>query len=593
MRLRACAIALILMSMVLSFIPLPVNALPFTITPAKGAVGVEVTIASICSYGSGEFFVYWGESQELVKQGTAEGCKSVYFTVPDSPRGKQDVTLKMGGKTFTAQFTVEPAFSLNTYEGNVGASITVTGKGFNTNETGISVTFDDDSVISGLNADRKGNWQGTFKVPAGKAGEHTLDAFGVTPADEVDDLVFKIKAKIDINPTSGGVGTTVAVEGNGFASGETDISILYDDMVQKTAIAANSVGFWRSSFNVPPSTKGIHTISAFGDETEPGLVTSVAFTISPAVKLELSSGFIGSPVKIDDSLWVSGIGFEENESGIQVTYDGVMITSSIIADAKGSWAVQVNIPLSTSGKHTIGAAGSTTRAEDVSSATLVISPSVTVIPASGSAGQDITVKGSGFGANQSVTVSLEGNQVTPGVVTDSRGSFVADFKVPEAKGGEHAVIGTDESGSVASAIFTMESDAPPSPVLIAPEAGAKLDSSWGSTVVVFHWEAVEDTSGVTYTLEISRSSDFSGIVVRKDGLATNEYTLTKDEALSNGEYYWHVKSVDGALNESTWSTGQIFTIRGFEINLTFILVIVGLIIVALVIWRIVVVRRKG
>jgi hypothetical protein len=593
MRFRACAIAVIVISMLLCFIPAPANALPFAINPGKGPVGMEVKISSICSYGTGDYYIYWGESQELIKQGTAEGCPSVTFTVPDSPRGKHSITLKVGGKTFDASFTVEPSFVLSTYADNVGGSIVVTGTGFNTNETGIQVTFDDGPVLSGINADRNGNWQGTFKVPAGRAGEHSVDAFGITPAEEVDDLTFNIKAKIDINPTSGGVGTTVTVEGNGFNSGETDISILYDDLAQKTAIAANTLGFWRSSFNVPPSTRGIHTISAFGDETQPGLVNSVAFTISPAIKLELSDGFLGSPVNIDDSLWVSGIGFEENESGVQVTYDGAMIASGIVADAKGSWSIQLSVPLSTRGNHIISASGSATRAEDINGANLFISPSITVIPESGDAGQNITVKGLGFGADQVITVNFDGNNVAPGVISDGRGGFTADFKVPSAKGGEHTIISMDDSGAVASAGFTMESDAPEAPALIAPEAGAKIDSSWGKAVVAFHWEAVEDASGTTYILEVSHRPDFSGIVIRKEGLEDNEYTLTEDEALEGDEYYWRVRTVDGALNESPWSTGQVFTIKGFDAVLIVIFVVVGLIILGIVIWRVVAVSRKG
>jgi hypothetical protein len=593
MRFRACAIAIVVISMLLCFIPAPANALPFSINPSKGTVGMEVTISSICSYGTGDYYIYWGESQELIKQGTAEGCPAVTFTVPDAPRGKHNITLKVGGKTFDATFTVEPSFVLSAYAENVGASIIVTGTGFNTNETGIQVTFDDDPVLSGINADRNGNWQGTFKVPAGRAGEHSVDAFGITPAEEVDDLTFNIKAKIDINPTSGGVGTTVTVEGNGFVSGETDISILYDDLVQKTAIAANTVGFWRSSFNVPPSTRGIHTISAFGDETEPGLVTSMAFTISPAIKLELSDGFLGSPVNIDDSLWVSGIGFEENESGVQVTYDGAMIASGIVADAKGSWSIQLSVPLSTRGEHVISGAGSATRAEDISSASLFVSPSITVIPESGDAGQSITVKGLGFGADQVITINFDGINVAPGVITDGRGGFTADFKVPSAKGGEHTIISMDDSGAVASAGFTLESDAPEAPELIAPEAGAKIDSSWGKAVVSFYWEAVEDASGTSYMLEVSHRPDFSGIVIRKEGLEDNEYTLTEDEALESDEYYWRVRTVDGALNESPWSTGQVFTIKGFDALLIIIFVIVGVIILGIVIWRVVAVSRKG
>lgn len=592
MRIKACAIAIVLILLVVSFIPLPVHGLSFSINPMSGPVGTNVAISSICNYGTGDYYIYWGETQELISQGSAEGCPAVYFTIPDAPRGKHKVTLKIGGKVYENNFTVTPSFEMDTYAGYVGAPVIVFGKGFNTNESGIRVTFNKEVVLSDVIADRKGNWQGSFKVPAGRAGSHTVDAFGVTPADDVPDLAFTINAKIDINPSSGGVGTTVTVEGNGFAAGETSISILYDNVVQKTAIAANSVGFWRSSFNVPPSTRGVHTVDAFGSITPPGTVTSAPFTISPAVKLEMSSGYVGSPVHIGDSLWVSGIGFEENESGIQVTFDGVMVSSGITADAKGSWAVQFDVPLSGHGQHIISAAGGSTRVEDVSSAIMLVSPSVTVMPDAGNAGQEVSVKGMGFGVSQGIIISFDGDKVSTGVVTDSRGTFTADFRVPKVRGGEHSIICTDAAGGVASTVFTMETEAPQAPKLIVPEPGARLSSSWGSAVVAFHWEAVEDPSGVSYIFEISRNHDFSGIVLRKEALSANEYTLDRDEALENGEYYWRVKAIDGAYNESPWTAGQEFTIRGFTLNFMTIAIIVGVIIVALIVWRIVAITRK-
>ena len=76
--------------------------------------------------------------------------------------------------------------------------------------------------------------------------------------------------------------------------------------------------------------------------------------VSPAMKLELASGYLGDTIHVGDSLWVSGIGFEGNEAGIKVTFDGNMIASGIVADARGSWAVQVEVPLTTGGEHTVG-----------------------------------------------------------------------------------------------------------------------------------------------------------------------------------------------------------------------------------------------
>ena len=104
---------------------------------------------------------------------------------------------------------------------------------------------------------------------------------------------------------------------------------------------------------------------------------------------------------------------------------------------------------------------------------------------------------------------------------------------------------TDTKASVFSATLNVESIPPATPGLISPEAGGKFGFI-GKTTVAFDWADVEDPSGVYYVLEISPSADFAGTVIRKEGLTESNYTLTKDEALAKGDYYWRVRAVDGA-----------------------------------------------
>ncbi|MBN1374906.1 MAG: IPT/TIG domain-containing protein [Dehalococcoidia bacterium] len=592
MRFKACTAVLILFLSLFCLFPLAVNADTFAISPAQGVVGSEITIDNICSYGSDDYFIYWGEEQETIKQGNASGCHPVTFTVPDAARGAHPIVLKIDGKTFDSSFTVLPSISINNAEGNVGSDVTITGTGFAANESGIQVLFNEEQVQTGIIADKKGFWQATFKIPQGAAGEHNIDAAGATAASDVEDLFYIIRPKIDINPVSGQVGTMVTVEGNGFGKSETDVKITFDDAVVKTAITANSDGFWRSSFFIPPSTKGVHTISAFGDTSMPEDIADVLFTISPSIKLELAEGVLGSAVKTGDSFWVSGVGFEENESGIQVTFDGTMLTSGIIADAKGSWAIKVAVPLTTQGEHAVAASGSTTKAEDVAGSKLVISAGIQINPTTGAVGQEISVMGTGFGPSQKITLSFDGNQVGMPTSTDNRGSFNTAFTVPDTTGGVHLIMAADASATVASASYETESQPPPAPKQITPEAGAKLGKI-GGTIVTFNWGKVDDPSGVSYILELSRSPDFAGTVMRKESLTSNEYTLSSAEALSNGEYFWRVKAVDGALNEGEWSNGSSFKIQALEIVFLALICVLGVAILIAIIWRLVHLSKHG
>lgn len=589
MRIKATVVVLLL-SLVAFGAPKPVEAAGLTLTPSQGIVGSEVSIISILSYGSGEYQVYWGEAKQLIAQGTTAGIANLTFTVPETPRGKQKVFFKVGTNSFDGEFNVLPSIRLSAKEGYVGSSLTITGAGFNANETGIEITYGGSAVVTGVVADNKGNWQSTLKIPPTRSGAVVIDAGGTTPAMEVDNKSFTILSKIDINPAAGGVGTMVTAYGTGFGSSEAGIGITYDGLRVKTAIASDSRGSWQSSFFIPTSTKGRHRINSFGETTSESAVSGVTFTVSPALKLELASGQLGDTIRVGDDFWASGIGFEQNEGGIQVLFDGVMITSSIVADANGSWAAQLKVPLSTRGKHVVDAAGNTTKSVDVAKGALVVSPQIEITPASGGVGADVMVKGTGFSASQLLTISYDGTQVASGSSTDSRGSFTANFKVPKGKGGDHTIIATDAVASVASASFKTETSPPPIPKPVSPEAGSKLGLI-GNTAVTFSWTAVEDPSGVSYTLEISGSPEFTGAMLRKDGLNQAQYTLTRDEALPDGSYYWRVKAVDGAGNEGGWTTGQLFRVGG---DWWLFIVALGVIVVlGLIIWRVVTLSKRG
>ena len=70
---------------------------------------------------------------------------------------------------------------------------------------------------------------------------------------------------------------------------------------------------------------------------------------------------------------------------------------------------------------------------------------------------------------------------------------------------------------------------------------------------------------VAYTLQLATSEDFTpaSMVWVKEGLIASEYTVTEEEKLPSRSkeepYYWRVKAVDGAANESGWSgAGQFY-----------------------------------
>jgi hypothetical protein len=593
MKVGATATVLAFLMLAVSLIPAPTSATgSLTLSLSKGTVGTQVSIPNPAGYGVGIYQLYWGETDQLVTQGEIKKESGpISFTVPESTKGKQRVTLKVANEYFATEFIVMSSISLSNDKANVDSNLTVSGRGFNGNECGIQILYDGSPIETDICASNKGSWQITFKVPPSSRGQHTFDAEGITPATDIEDWLFTIVPKIEASPSSGWVGAVVGVAGSGFASGETNIKITYDGVTVKTGIFADGKGSWQSNFSVPTSTKGSHTIDAFGAVTPDGDVMEAEFNVSPVIKLEPTYGHLGGAIHVDDSLWISGIGFEANEANIKVTFDGNLAASNIIADAKGSWSDKLDVPACTSGEHIIDATGEITKASDIVDAIVIISPKIELSPSSGAIDTDITVQGNGFSANQPITISYDGAKVASGTATDSKGYFTAGFKIPKSKAGDHTVTVTDAKASVFSSSLSVESTPPPTPRTISPEAGAQLGSAFGKATVTFDWSDVEDPSGVYYILEISPSANFAGTVIRKEGLTESGYTLTKDEALAKGDYYWRVKAEDGAENQSEWTNGQLFRVGGLEWWL--LLLIIGVvIIVIIVIWRLVSVRRR-
>ena len=594
MKVGATATVLALLMLVVSLIPAPAAASgSLTLNLSKGTVGTQVSIPNPASYGTGTYQLYWGETDQIVAQGEIKANISgaLSFTVPESAKGKHKVTLKVANDYFTTEFTVLPSVSLSTDKATVGSNLTVTGWGFNGNESVIQIIYDGSPLETGITANNKGSWQTTFKVPPSSRGQHAFDAEGITPADDVEDQLFTVVPKIETSPTSGWVGAVVGMAGSGFASGETNIKVTYDGLTVKTGVFADGKGSWQSSFSVPTSTKGSHMINAFGAVTPDGDVVQADFNVSPVIRLEPTSGYLGGDIHVGDSLWVSGVGFEANETTIKVTFDGNLAASNIFADAKGSWSDKLDVPPCTNGEHIIDANGEITKASDIVDAIVIISPKIELSPTSGAIDTEITVQGTGFSAKQAITISYDGAKVSTGTATDSKGDFTSSFKIPESKAGDHTVTVTDAKASVFSVSLSVESTPPPTPHTISPEAGAELGSIIGKTTISFDWADVEDPSGVYYILEISPSANFAGTVIRKEGLTASAYTLAKDEALGKGNYYWRVKAADGAENQSDWTNGQLIKVGGLDWWLA-LLIVVAVIIVIVMVWRFSSVRRR-
>ena len=512
--------------------------------PSEGVVGATVTISGLAS---GSYSIKWDGVG--VKQGTLPGGGSVTFTVPDTSGGDHTVTVDnpTGTQVLSTTFSVLPSISVSPDSGIVGDSVTAGGKGFAAAESNIAVTYDSTNMKTGIVAGDTGSWETTFSLPTSAKGSHTVDASGkTTKASDVPDVTVTISPKISMTPVSGNVGTSVSISGTGFSKDEGSIQVTYDTTNAKTGLSADSKGSWNVVFTIPNSTKGGHTIDASGASTKADDVSDLTFIVSSAVTVKPASGYVG------DTITIAGCGFGGSESGITITLDGNIIKSDITANSEGCWNSYMAIMSTTAGNHVLGAYGASTTASEVADTKMVILSKMTLEPAEGHVGSNIAVNGSGFNAGKELTLKYDSTDLVTEFTTDDKGNFQASLVAPKSLGGKHNVTATDSGGASASVVFTMETTPPSVPQIVSPKEGSRV-GLFDRITPTFEWAAVSDPSGVSYSLQISDQSDFATTPLSKENLVESKYTLTDDEALLRGKYYWRVKAIDGAGNDSGWT----------------------------------------
>jgi hypothetical protein len=172
---------------------------------------------------------------------------------------------------------------------------------------------------------------------------------------------------------------------------------------------------------------------------------------------------------------------------------------------------------------------------------------------------ELTLGGTGFAIDTVVTITFDNGKTikVADAETNGTGKFSIDFVVPSIPAGRYIVTASDGSNNE-TALFYMESISPVLPIPLLPKITDTAEPE-----AFFDWEGIDDPSGTIYTLQIGTDAQFNNIVLEKTDLSDSEYRLTENEKLestSNGEsYYWRIKAIDGAFNESDWtSAGQFY-----------------------------------
>jgi hypothetical protein len=482
-----------------------------------------------------------------------------------------------------------PVIKLSPSSGVPGTEVIVTGQYFDDGKY-VDIYYDGDLVTTGR-TDSGGDFALTFPVPEDCQGYYrVLVDVGYVEVD----TYFTVKPGLTVSPEEGPAGTNVTVEGHGFADEEEGIEVLWyhpdgNPEVIEGDISASEDGWWKWSFPVPSSAKGNHKIDAQGTESQFYEVQDAIFKVTSEVSLDKSWGIAG------DIITMTGSRFGPYEKGIKILFDGQAVVTGIKANSKGEWEASFPVPEMPTGNYSVTAEGEQTKKEDIGVLSFEIKPDIVLSPDEGYVGMDLTVTGHGFAPSEHVDITYDGSVVAT-AETDDEGNFEAGFTVPESQHGERLVTAGYSADNAASAVFTMESEPPPTPSLTSPLNKSRM-GFMGRVTPTFEWSQVSDDSGVHYSLQIATSAnvtatgEFVDPIVSKEGLVETSYTLEETEALPYGTYYWIVQAVDGAENESGWTAARSFQV-GLLPRWGFIAIIAAAAVLLIALIRALLIRRS-
>ncbi|MCJ7655754.1 MAG: hypothetical protein MUO97_10755 [Dehalococcoidia bacterium] len=337
--------------------PIPVHAASITVAPNSGTVGTSIQI--IGNGFAGLFAnIHWDDQIMLSKIPISEtGELTCNLKVPPACRGNHIIKItddsNWTASTASATFTVFPGITIFPRIAQTYARVTVIGNGFAASEKDIRITWDGTVLSTSATADNFGTWSIHFDVPETKKGEHSIGAFSSsTNASEIGEHTFIVALFAKVEPTSGPVGTEISINGFGFRTSEDGITITWDNKIILCNLIAGTDGILSTTLEIPPSTRGYHTIGVYGSDFTPkGVIPNTDFDVVPHIELQPASGNKGTKVT------ANGTGFANGET-ITLSFEGMTLDAKAITDNAGSFSAAFEVPQSRVKDNKVKAMGS-------------------------------------------------------------------------------------------------------------------------------------------------------------------------------------------------------------------------------------------
>jgi len=486
-----------------------------------------------------------------------------------SQQGTHTVVITDGSNTYTTTFKVVPEIAVSPTAGQPGNVLVITGDGFSAtgpfsvtvNGAAASWVTSAGATTTAPNPDANGALPSTtakgIVIPTGlAAGTYTITVSDAAATPNTASTTFTVlpTTGITLSPTSGPTGATVTVTGVGFTPTATisASNVLFNGVTVGTITGTTTVtstgtfGTTGFSFTVPTTAlPGSVTVKVTDSK---GVFATNTFTVvATAITLSSSSAVYGSTVTITGTGLVGPIA-SASLSGTGGTFSTASLSTLTVATA-GTYSATFAVPARAFGTYTLTLVDSAATPH-TATASLAITPSVTLSSTSGLRGATITLNaGGGFAAGSAITATFGTTPVTLSATTTtgtgaSAGSLTTTptFTVPLlASIGVNTVTVTDASGNSAIASFNVTTPS----LTISPSSGAPGQSveligsgfttgtgnifvSVGGTIVTTTPSSISGPSFVAYINIPTGASGTPAITVTdlQNNAASQTFTVT-------------------------------------------------------------------
>jgi IPT/TIG domain len=319
-------------------------------------------------------------------------------------------------------------------------------------------------------------------------------------------------------------GTTVTIQGHGFAANSTVSGFKFDGSALATipsSISTDSNGNFTGpvQFTLPSATASTHTVSA--QDTVPNTGSASIKVYVPTLFFSPNSGTAGHALKVSGFGWPAGdlvfVQIGSSSFGTDIACElNVGSDGTIGGNQAGNNCMVPNVP---KGSEPVAAIDDQQRAV-VATGSYSVSPVLVLTPANSSAGSPaspgttVTIQGHGFAANSTVSgFKFNGSAVATipaSIGTDSNGNFTSSvsFSVPSIAAGTYTVSAQDlvpNTGSTTLKIYVPHITV--SPVSGAAGRGLKVSGfGWVPGDLIFV-QIGSPNFGTDVTCELTAASD--------------------------------------------------------------------------------------